>query len=104
MESIKEAQTNIENTIIQLWQGKGADIDLISSNVDIVVNEITRHLNEMKAVGIDFPMEYVTVATKNLINAISKKDDYLLADNLCYEWKEIIIVYEEVMNEIKGMS
>ncbi|MCR5545330.1 MAG: hypothetical protein K6F30_02520 [Lachnospiraceae bacterium] len=103
MDSIIEIQEKIENVTNQLWQGKGADIELISACIDTLVNEITDHIGEMKAVGIDFPMEYVTAASKNLIEAISKKDDYLLADNLYYEWKEIIIVYEEVINEMKGM-
>ena len=104
MKSIRGIQENIENTITQLWQGNGADIESISSDIDDFVNEITAHLEEMNTAGIDFPMEYVSVASKNLINAISKKDDYLLADNLYYEWKEIIIVYDEVMREIEGMS
>lgn len=103
MDSIMEIQGKLENVTIQLWQGKGADIELISSCIDTLVNEITDHMGEMKAMGIDFPMEYVTAASKNLIEAITKKDDYLLADNLYYEWREILLVFEEVMDEIKGV-
>jgi hypothetical protein len=103
MESLKETKENIEMITTQLWQGKGADIELLSSCVDNIVNEITAHLDEMKAVGIDFPMEYVSAASKNMIEAISKKDDYLLADNLYYEWREILMVFEEVMGEIKAV-
>ncbi len=103
MESMKEIQENIESITVQLWQGKGADMDMVSSNIDMLVNEITDHLGVMNAAGIVFPMEYVTAASKNLIHAISQKDDYLLADNLYYEWKEIAVVYEEIMNEIKGL-
>lgn len=103
MESLKETKENIEMITTKLWQGKGADIELLSSCVDNIVNEITAHLDEMKAVGIDFPMEYVSAASKNMIEAISKKDDYLLADNLYYEWREILMVFEEVMGEIKAV-
>ena len=103
MDSIMEIQGKLENVTIQLWQGKGADIELISSCIDALVNEITDYMGEMKAMGIDFPMEYVTAASKNLIEAIEKKDDYLLADNLYYEWREILLVFEEVMGEIKGI-
>ena len=103
MELLKETRENIEMITTQLWQGKGADIELLSSCVDSIVNEITAHLDEMKAVGIDFPMEYVSAASKNMIDAISKKDDYLLADNLYYEWREILMVFEEVMGEIKAV-
>lgn len=101
MESINGIKEDIDNMTIQLWQGKGADIDVISSNIDLLVSEITAHLGEMRAVGIDFPMEYVTAASKNLIEAISKRDDYLLADNLYYEWREILLVFEEVIGGIK---
>ncbi len=103
MELLKENRENIEMITTQLWQGKGADIELLSACVDNIVNEITAHLDEMKAVGIDFPMEYVSAASKNMIEAISKKDDYLLADNLNYEWREILMVFEEVMGEIKAV-
>ena len=103
MKSIKEIQENIENMTVQLWQGKGADIDLISSSIDALVGEITTHLEDMNAIGVSFPMEYVTAASKNMIEAIRKKDDYLLADNLYYEWREILLVFEEVMSEIKSV-
>lgn len=103
MESLKETKENIEMITTQLWQGKGADIELLSACVDYIVNEITAHLDEMKAVGIDFPMEFVSAASKNMLDAISKKDDYLLADNLYYEWREILMVFEEVMGEIKAV-
>ena len=102
MRSIEGILDNIEYVVVQLWQGKGGDIELVSESVDALVNEISIHLGEMEAVGISFPMEYVTSASTNLIEAIEKKDDYLLADNLYYEWREILLVYEEVIDGIKG--
>ena len=45
--------------------------------------------------------QYVRDAMKNLNYAIETKDDYLLADCLFFEWKEIGIVFNELIEELK---
>lgn len=88
------------NMVTILWQGKAIDMELLQKTIDQVVNEIVEGVNEMRLCGVTFPMEYVVDAMKHLSECIASRDDYRLADCICYEWLEIIGVYDEVMMEI----
>lgn len=92
--------SEIEKAVKELWQGKGINIGHVTKIINENVQEIVDALPKMKQFGIDFPMEYVTTAMKNMSVAIEKRDDYLLADNLYFEWREIFKVYEEVLAEM----
>ncbi len=83
----------------KLWQGKGIDLEDTINGVNDFVEELVLNLEELESKGINFPMEYVTGALKHFQEAIEAKDDYLLADCIKYEIKEIAIVYQEIMSE-----
>ena len=51
--------------------------------------------------GIDFPTEYAEVALEHLKQAMCDRDDYKLADCLYYEWRDIAIVLQEVIDEVE---
>ena len=82
-----------------LWQGKGIEMESTIDRVNSLMEEIVSHLYEMEKKGIVFPMEYVKVALMHLQEAIEARDDYLLADCIQYEIKEVATVYNEVISE-----
>lgn len=90
----------LDNMVTILLQGKSIDMELLQKTIDQVVNEIMEGVNKMCICGVTFPMEYVVDAMKHLSECIASRDDYRLADCICYEWLEIIGVYDEVMMEI----
>lgn len=92
--------SEIELATERVWQGKGIDVDKIIEQINAGVQDILSQLSKLQQNGIDFPMEYVTSAMKNLSVALQQRDDYLLADNLYFEWREIFAVYEEVLAEL----
>lgn len=85
----------------ELWKGKGCDINIVIKTINSLVGEIVRYEPVFDRIGIRFPMEYIRDAMKNLNYAIETKDDYLLADCLFFEWKEIGIVFSELIEELK---
>ena len=96
-----EKERNILNDMItNLWQGRSIDMERLTNTIDKIVNDIMSGAGEMKKRGIDFPIEYVIGAMKNISQCIESRDSFLLADCLCYEWLEIMDVYNEVMDEI----
>ena len=84
----------------QLWQGKGVSIEEVTDAVYKLTQEIQQHTDQMRENGIEFPFEYVKSAMTNLSEAIRARDDYMLADNLFYEWNEIAIVYKEIIEQL----
>lgn len=90
----------LEKTTTRLWQGEEIDIDQISKDINDGVEQIIEFIPSLQECGVDFPMEYVTNAMRGFVDATNKMDDYLLADNLWYEWREIFEVFKEVVNEV----
>lgn len=89
----------LEDILINLWQGKGIDINELISFINGSTEIIVNSLPKLKESGIEFPIEYIKAAMKNMYTAIETTDDYMLADNIYYEWKEIFCVYNETLTE-----
>lgn len=98
MYTIKE---NIENEARALWQGKGVDIELVQRSIVSATQMILKQCEMGLGDGIEFPIQYVIDATNHFKEAISKRDDYLLADCLYFEWREIIIVFIELVESLE---
>lgn len=96
--SIKE---NLENEARKLWQGQGADIDIVQRSIISATEIITKQCEIGFGEGIEFPIQYLVDATNHFMEAISKRDDYLLADCLYFEWREIIIVFIELKESLE---
>ena len=96
--SIKEI---LENESKKLWQGEGADIDLVQRSIISATEIITKQCEIGFGEGIEFPIQYMVDAIHNFMEAISKRDDYLLADCLYFEWREIIIVFIELKESLE---
>lgn len=90
-----------ENTAVQLWQGKKVDIDLTVKKINNVVDKIVSNMEAMKDAGIEFPIEYVENALNHLHQALEIRDEYKLADNLYFEWRDITTVKNEVMQNLE---
>ena len=97
---VEDSKKVLDDTVTALWQGKTIDMELLRKTIDQTVNEIVEGVDEMRIRGVTFPMEYVVNAMKHLSECIASRDDYRLADCICYEWLEIIGVYDEVMMKI----
>lgn len=98
MYTIKE---NIEREARALWQGKGADIELVQNSIVSATQIIFKQCEEGFGAGIEFPTQYIVDATNHFKEAIMKRDDYLLADCLYFEWREIIIVFLELIESLE---
>lgn len=83
-----------------LLQGRDVDLQQLSEQMETAVSFIEKKVEEFANAGVEFPMEYVKNATVNYVNALNEQDDYLLADNLIFEWKEIFQVVKEVMETV----
>ena len=100
METIFEIQQAIEGAAKELWRGTGVEIEKVVENINQAIDIIANALPDLRNSGIDFPMEFVTAAASDLTDAIDSCDDYKLADNLYYNWKEILEVYQGVIQEL----
>ena len=92
---------NIEHEAENLWQGKGADICFLQENISKFIEIVSTKCVEGFGDGIEFPLQYLMDATDHFKEAIKKRDDYLLADCLYYEWREIIIVFIELCEALE---
>ena len=89
----------LENILIDLWQGKDIDVEELTGIVNEDIEIIFDSVSNLRRIGVEFPLEYITTAMKNMAVAIEKKDDYLRADNICHEWIEIFMVFNETVFE-----
>lgn len=101
MEKYNNYIKKITELTYTLWQGKGINIEEMTTVITNFITDLEFQCGRMRALGIEFPMEYVEQALKNMKTAIDNRDDYLLADCLYYEWREIMVVFIEVAEEIK---
>lgn len=90
----------LDEMVTNLWQGKGISIDAMLEKINTMTEEIIENTVLMKKNGIEFPVNFIRDALENMQKAIEQKDDYKLADCLYYEWREIAVVYQEIMLEM----
>ena len=98
IDSLKEI---IEHEAESLWQGRGTDVKVLQDAITKTIGIITAQCEEGFGEGIEFPMQYLLDAIHHYKEAIEKRDDYLLADCLYFEWREIIIVFMELCEELE---
>lgn len=96
VDSCNEFIDIIDKNIIDLWQGKGCNVQEIVSEICTFSGMVIQQHDDVVKSGIDFPMDYVSGAMVHTDDAIQARDDYKLADNLYYEWREIAIVFGEL--------
>lgn len=85
----------------RLWQGRGIDVEELNRQIVMFVSIMKQEVQKFSALGIDFPTEYAEVAFEHLKQAMCDRDDYKLADCLYYEWRDIAIVLQEVIDEVE---
>lgn len=83
-----------------LWQGKGIDINSMTNFIMTMVEQIEMQRFVFRENGIDFPYEFVYSAIESIKKAIESRDDYILADCIFFEWREIMLVFYEVIDEV----
>lgn len=82
-----------------IWQGKECNTEEVVSLINSIMEKIDFCNSLLNERGIAFPMEFVRDAFKNLNYAFKTRDDYILADCLFFEWREIVIVINELEKE-----
>lgn len=86
-----------EKESISLYQGKGANMDIVSQSVSLVTEVIMQLMESLS----DEDKLNTSFFLKNVMNdfemAIRNKDDLMLADCLYYQWREMCIIFEDVL-------
>lgn len=98
VDSCNEFIDVIDKNVIDLWQGKGCNVQEILSEICIFSSMAIQQFEDVVKSGIDFPINCVSGAMAHTDDAIQMRDDYKLADNLYYEWREIALVFAELYN------
>ena len=98
--SVKKFIEEMDVQATKLWQGKGIEIGELNTQILNFVTIMESELQEISNMGIEFPVEYTEDALLHLKQAMIERDDYKLADCLYYEWREIAIVLQEVLDEV----
>lgn len=99
VDSCNEFIDIIDKNVIDLWQGKGCNVQEILSQICIFSNIAIQHYDVVVKSEIDFPINFVSGAMAHTDDAIQMRDDYKLADNLYYEWREIALVFAELYSK-----
>lgn len=89
--------TVVEEESERLWQGKGADIEKIGNALHGAVNVILDVANSLPEEDRTTTMSYIENGLSDYKMACDKRDDFLLADCLYYQWREIITIYIEAL-------
>ena len=92
-EELLSAQKTIEDNAYNLWKGNGADIGVLEKTlieVSNVIIGIAETLDENDKVTT---INFIRNALSDFERAYNSRDDYMLADCLMFEWREIVIIY-----------
>ena len=87
----------IEDATEQLWQGKGTDVGEISDTLNNVINIIMNIAEKLPDEDRIVTMSYIERGLSDYKMACEKRDDFLLADCLFYQWREIILIFSEAI-------
>jgi hypothetical protein len=94
---LKNCIETFEKESNSLWQGKGADINAVTQAISFATGIIIQLMEGLS----DEDKINTSMFLKNVMNdyenAIKNKDDFMLADCLHYQWREICIIYEELL-------
>lgn len=94
-----EELEKINLLIKDIWQGKACNVEEVVSLINSIMEKIDFCNSLLKERGVAFPMGFVRNATQNLYYAFETRDDYILADCLLFEWREIVVVINELEEE-----
>ena len=86
-------KTIIEKAVRDLWQGKGADINMLNGVLAEVSDEILCIANNMNEEDRLTTINYIRTALTDFQRACDNRDDYMLADCLMYEWNDMISIF-----------
>lgn len=94
--SLLDNKKVIEHAVNVLWQGKGANIDEIRECVIEVSNTILSMAEALGEEDRNTTAIYVHNALSDFKRSCDNRDDFMLADCLYYEWRELISIYLEI--------
>ena len=98
-EKLMDNKNNIEESARELWKGHGADIGKLNGylhEVSSIILNMAESLNEEdKLVTIN----YIKNALSDFKSACDRRDEYMLADCLYFEWRELVSIYIDEAEE-----
>ncbi len=94
-----DSKTIIEDAARDLWQGQGADISAINDTLSVVTDEILSIAELLSEEDKATTISYIKNALSDFKRAYEARDDFLLADCLYYEWREMLFIYIDVSQE-----
>lgn len=95
-EELLPAKKTIEDNAYSLWKGHGVDMGFLEKTLieaSNIILDMSENLDENDKVTT---INYIRNALSDFERAYSRRDDYMLADCLIYEWREIIIIYADM--------
>ena len=99
-----DSKTIIEDAARDLWQGQGADISAINDTLSVVTDEILSIAELLSEEDKATTISYIKNALSDFKRAYEARDDFLLADCLYYEWREMLFIYIDVSQEGPAMN
>ena len=95
--TLQNCLQTIEEESTELWQGHEIDIEAISGAIHSasrIILDITEKLSDEDKLTT---INYIKSGLKSFEDACNARDDYMLADCLYYQWREIITIYRDVL-------
>lgn len=99
-EKLFENKTIVEEGAYSLWKGRGADVDEIGAAISSTIETIGGMLDQLSDEDKVTTATYIKDSFADYENARKNRDDFLLADCLYYEWREIILIFLEFVGGI----
>lgn len=96
MHKLIESRKIIENEAFNLWQGNAVDMGILNATIAGVSNTILGIANGLNEEDKNTTIIYVRNALSNFEFASKSRDNYILADCLYFEWRELISVYIDI--------
>ncbi len=97
--NLKDNRVTIEDAAIALWQGKGTAIEKLNETLVAVSNDILGRAEDLSEEDKLTTVNYIRDALADFEKACQARDDFMLADCLMYEWREIILIYMDEEQE-----
>lgn len=83
----------------ELWKGHGTDIGKLNGVLHEVSNIILNIAESLDEEDKLVTINYIKNALLDFKKACDSRDDYMLADCLYFEWRELVSIYIDEMEE-----
>ena len=89
----------IEECSYELWKGNGTDVKRLNGvlyDASQIILSVAEELNEEDKTTT---INYIKNGLADFEKACNNRDDFMLADCLFFEWREIVSIYADVWED-----